>query len=212
MIRLVNPKSAPDKGTLGDLLYADRSAPVTERDWAGLVRAIAAGDEHALRALYERSYRIVFTLIMRICGNREAAEEVSLDVYYDIWRRAEQYEPAGGTVVGWIMMQARSRALDRIKREHRKKRMAPDGDGGDSTDTDGPAIAVAARERRESLDGAIAGLSPDERQAIETAYFSELTYAETAARLDQPLGTVKTRIRSALAKLRKALGREGDSR
>jgi len=212
MIWLVNPKRAPAKGTLGDLLFADRSAPIAEQDWARLVQAIAAGDEHALRALYERSYRIVFTLALRICGNREAADEVSLDVYYDIWRRAAQYEPGGGTVVGWIMMQARSRALDRIKLEHRKKRVAPDGDRGDSTVPDGPASGIAARQRRESLDGALAGLTPDERVAIETAYFAELTYSETAVRLDEPIGTVKTRIRSALAKLRKALGREGDSR
>jgi RNA polymerase sigma-70 factor, ECF subfamily len=211
MIAVVNPKRVPEPGTLGDLLYADGAALVTEQDWAQLVQAIAAGDQHALRALYERSYRIVFTLVLRICGNREAAEEVTVDVYYDVWRRAAQYEPQGGTVVGWIMMQARSRALDRVKLEQRKKRVAP-REQEDPPATDGPASAIAARQRRETIDHALRELTPDERQAIETAYFSELTYSETAARLDQPIGTVKTRIRSALAKLRKALGPRGGSR
>jgi len=80
-------------------------------DWVRLVDSIAAGDQQALRALYERTHRIVFTLVMRICGNREMAEELTLDVFHDVWRRSGQYDPKGGSVVGWIMMQARSRAI-----------------------------------------------------------------------------------------------------
>ena len=191
--------------TLGDVLYAKSEAPVPEQDWAALVQSIAAGDELALHALYERAHRIVFTLAMRITANRETAEELTIDVFHDVWRRASGYDPANGTVLGWVMNQARSRAIDRLRFENRKKRN-PDGDMQ-------PLAEVAAdqhdvlelREQRESLCAALAVLTPDERQAIETTFFAGLTHAEAAARLNQPLGTIKTRIRSALHKLRDVL-------
>jgi RNA polymerase sigma-70 factor, ECF subfamily len=214
----MNPKRASDgrdeaTTTLGDLLYADRSGTsIPEHDWVRLVDSIAAGDQQALRALYERTHRIVFTLVLRICGKRELAEEVTLDVFHDIWRRSAEYDPRGGSVVGWIMMQARSRAIDRLRFEQRKKRIDPQphsGHGEEQVEANGPADAIDARQRRCLLEGALTELTPDERQAIETAFFSELTYSETATRLGQPVGTVKTRVRSALAKLRKALGGEG---
>jgi hypothetical protein len=108
--------------TLGDVLYAKSKALVPEQDWATLVQSIAAGDQLALHALYERAHRIVFTLIMRITANRETAEELTVDVFHDVWRRASRYDPANGTVLGWIMNQARSRAIDRLRFESRQKR------------------------------------------------------------------------------------------
>ena len=197
-------------GTLGDLLYADKAKTrVSEKEWVGLVQAIAAGDQLALHALYERTYRLAFTLIMRITNNRETAEELTLDVFHDVWRRASTYDPAGGPVLGWIMNQARSRAIDRLRFEQRKKRVNPHADdplpasaGSDSDEV------LALREQGRLLRDALAILTPGEREAIETAFFSGLTYAEAAARLDQPLGTIKTRIRSGLGKLRQALAAE----
>lgn len=197
--------------TLGDLLYADPlERSVLEEDWVQLVASIAAGDHGALRDLFERAHRLVFTLAVRICGDREVAEEVTLDVFHDVWRRSAQYDPEGGTVVGWIMMQARSRAIDRLRFEQRKKRVQATPGLPEPADVDGPADAIDARHQRSLLHGALTTLTPDERTAIETAFFSELTYAETAVRLDQPLGTVKTRIRAGLAKLRKALSSDGE--
>src|SRR6266851_9260003 len=112
--------------TLGDVLYIDEAkVHVSEKDWVGLVQSIAAGDQLALHSLYEQMHRIVFTLIVRITNNRETAEELTLDVFYDVWRRASTYDPADGSVVGWIMNQARSRAIDRLRFEHRKKRFNP---------------------------------------------------------------------------------------
>src|SRR6185295_13139999 len=111
--------------TLGDVLYAKSKATVPEQDWARLVQSVAAGDQLALHALYERTHRLVFTLIMRITSNRETAEELTLDVYHDVWRRASGYDAANGTVLGWIMNQARSRAIDRLRFEQRKKRVEP---------------------------------------------------------------------------------------
>lgn len=193
--------------TLGDVLFTDPTTrPVLEHEWVGLVRSIAAGDQRALQALYERTHRIVFTLIVRITNNRETAEELTLDVFHDVWRRAATYQESGGTVVGWIMNQARSRAIDRLRFEQRKKRLPPQGENPSPTNTSGPQEALDVREQGRVLRCALAVLTPDERQAIEAAFFSELTYEEVAARFDQPLGTVKTRIRSGLAKLRHALG------
>ena len=113
-------------GTLGDLLFADRSrARIPEQEWVDIVRAIAARDEAALRALYERSHRIVFTLIMRIAQNRQTAEELTVDVFHDVWLRAPEYDAANGPVLGWILNQARSRAIDRVRHEQRRKRVNP---------------------------------------------------------------------------------------
>lgn len=195
--------------TLGDVVYANQSATVVvEKDWTALVHAIAAGDQVALHALYERSHRLVFTLVMRITANRETAEELTLDVFHDVWRRASTYDVANGTVLGWIMNQARSRAIDRLRFEHRKKRTDPyPGERGDETThaTD-ELLQLAQDEQR--LRAALSVLTGDEKAAIEAAFFGGMTHAEVATRLEQPLGTIKTRIRSALHKLRLELETE----
>jgi RNA polymerase sigma-70 factor (ECF subfamily) len=212
LLREADDKPAESPATLGDVLYAGKSkAPASEQDWVNLVHSIAAGDQLALHALYERAHRVVFTLIVRITSNRETAEELTLDVFHDVWRRASRYDAANGTVLGWIMNQARSRAIDRLRFEQRKKRV--NGDGSEAL----PQAEAAADERDvlelkqqgEALRAALSVLTPDERQAIEAAFFSGLTHAEAAARLNQPLGTVKTRIRSGLHKLRQALAAGG---
>jgi RNA polymerase sigma-70 factor (ECF subfamily) len=183
---------------------------VAEREWRGLVESIAGGDQRALRALYDRTHRIVFTLIMRITNSREIAEELTVDVFHGVWSRSAQFDPAGGSVVGWIMSLARSRAIDRVRFEQRQKRVAPVAERhAEPAAAAPPTDAVHAEQRRALLRAALAELTPEERAAIETAFFSELSYAETAVRLDAPVGTVKTRVRSALTKLRKCLGRDG---
>ena len=194
--------------TLGDVLYAKSKPPVPEQDWATLVQSVAAGDQLALHTLYEMAHRIVFTLIVRITANQETAEELTLDVFHDVWRRASRYDAANGTVLGWIMNQARSRAIDRLRFESRRKR----SHGGDIQPPAEVAVdphdVLQLREQGESLRAALTALTPDERQAIETTFFTGLTHAEAAARLNQPLGTIKTRIRSGLHKLRQKLTAE----
>jgi RNA polymerase sigma-70 factor (ECF subfamily) len=193
--------------TLGDVLYAGYSkVRVPESEWVGLVRAVASGNQAALHALYERAHRPVFTLIVRITANPETAEELTLDVFHDVWRRAARYDVAGGTVLGWIMNQARSRAIDRLRFERRKKRVDPDaGDAPEVAPSADPQDLLSFKQQSLALRRALGILAPEERQALEAAFFSELTYAEVAVRLQQPLGTVKTRIRSGLHKLRQAL-------
>jgi RNA polymerase sigma-70 factor, ECF subfamily len=193
--------------TLGDLLYVDtRRIRVPEKEWVALIRSIATGDQAALHSLYQQTYRIVFTLVARITNNRATAEELTVDVFYDVWRKASSYDPANGTVVGWIMNQARSRAIDRLRFDNRKRRVNHDGDMPPlATASKDPLDACETEERSRILRASLDLLTADERLAIETAFFSELTYDQVATRLNQPTGTVKTRIRSGLAKLRQAL-------
>ena len=191
--------------TLGAVLYAKPKQPIAERDWASLVESIAAGDQPALHALYERAHRLVFTLMVRVCSSPETAEELTVDVFHDIWRNAARYDPENGTVLAWIMNQARSRAIDRLRFDGRKKRSGVDGVSLEGEPVANPHDALVLREQVSSLREALAKLTAAERQAIETTFFGGLTHVEAAARLEQPLGTIKTRIRSGLHKLRAAL-------
>ena len=204
---LVDKGSQP--ATLGDVLYAKSRPAISEQDWATLVQSVAAGDQMALHALYERAHRLVFTLALRITANRETAEELTIDVFHDVWRRASSYDAANGTVLGWIMNQARSRAIDRVRFEQRKKRQDPgepaaEPDAGISEARD----PVEAKQRCEAVQAALEVLAPEERQAIHAAFFFELTHVEVAERLGQPLGTIKSRIRCGLHKLRQHLSAE----
>jgi RNA polymerase sigma-70 factor, ECF subfamily len=201
-----------EPGTLGAVLYANRAPRQLEEGWAELVRSIGSGDQLALHALYERAHRIVFTLLMRMTKNRQTAEELTVDVFHDVWRNASKYEPASGTVLGWILNQTRSRAIDRLRFDGRQKRLPPEGE--DWRQWSAPrdsADAIAHGQQSQRLHTALASLTPAEQEAIESAYFSELTHGEVALRLNQPLGTIKTRIRSGLAKLREALKVGGES-
>jgi RNA polymerase sigma-70 factor, ECF subfamily len=205
------PKGQKSPTTLGDVIYANSRTGVAERDWAALVRSIAAGDELSLHALYERAHRPVFTLLMRITANRETAEELTLDVFHDVWRRASRYDPENGTVLGWIMNQARSRAIDRLRFDHRKKRSHDGHQQVPAEPAADPGDVLEWSEQRESLRAALMVLTQDERSAIEATFFAGLTHTEAAARLKQPLGTIKSRIRSGLHKLRQALTAEAEA-
>jgi DNA-directed RNA polymerase specialized sigma24 family protein/quercetin dioxygenase-like cupin family protein len=180
-----NEQSGPETGpvlpgTLGAVLYANQpKAPESERDWVALVRAVAKGGQAALHALYERTHRPVFTLIMRLRPDRETAEALTLDVFVETWRRAQAYDPARGTVLAWIMNLARARAI--------------------------AAEPGQWRQSNEPLRAALATLRPEERYEIEAAYFAALTRAEAVAPPHQPLGRVKTLIRSGLHKLREVI-------
>jgi RNA polymerase sigma-70 factor (ECF subfamily) len=181
--------------TLGELLYADPSiARVAEKDWVALIRAIAAGDPSALRVLYEKTYPVVFTYLIRLTGERELTEELIVDVYQDIWCEAPVFDSADGPVIGWIMRQARNTALA--------------GRGTSSSPTSVAERHRAPEDRR--LQQALATLSVDEREAIEAAFLEGLSYSQVATQWQEPVGTIKGRIRSGLAKLHQALTAGGD--
>lgn len=204
---------ADTAATLGGLLYADASRlRVPESEWIALVRDVARGDQLALRALYGRAHRLVFTLALRLTGSRETADELTVDVFYGLWRRAAAYDPEAGTVLGWIMNQARSRTIDRLRHDNRRKRLSPGHHEWSEPEAFGDATALADRaDDSRALQRAMAGLPAGERRAIETAFYAEMSHREVAEQLDEPLGTIKTRIRSGLARLRKALMPRGSS-
>lgn len=213
MSATLNLEESPADGTsrsLGALLRCDAAGRVPEREWLVLVESVAAGNQSALRALYDRTHRIVFTVIMRIVDNRESAEELTVDVFHEVWRRASRYDATAGSVVGWVMNLARSRAIDRVRFDHRKKRFIRGTDAPADPSDDPCSESLELEQRGQAVRDALRVLTPAERQVIDTAFFSELTYAETAKWLDQPQGTVKTRIRAGLTKLRIALASAGE--
>jgi len=186
----LQPKGS--SATLGDVLYADPTMPTeSEQAWVAMLQSIATRDPTALHALYERTHRLVYTLILRITGRAETAEELTLQVFYDIWSNATPYDAAEGTVLAWIMNQARYRAMERM---HKEKRDAPDQTG---------QLAEQGRLVREALEG----LTQQERAAIESAYFSDLPQIYVAAQLNQRSGSFRSWLRSGVMKLRRALAR-----
>ena len=179
--------------TLGELLYANPAITrVSEKEWLALIRAIASGDEVALRSLYEKTHPIVFTYVLRLTGDRALTEELVLDVFQMIWCEAPVFGAADGPVLGWIMRQARSHALNH---PHAGK---PPGH-------DAEQIVENLR-----LQHALDALSLPERKAIEASILNGSSYAELAAQSGEPVGTIKSRIRSGLAKLQQAFQAQGE--
>jgi RNA polymerase sigma-70 factor (ECF subfamily) len=182
-----NQNTGTSSLTLGELLYADPSIThVSEKEWIALVRAIAAGDQAALRVLYEKTYAVVYTYLIRSTGSRELTDELILDVYQDIWCEAPVFNSAEGSVLGWVMRHARAAASSRT-----------------------PVVDSRTSDDRR-LQLALATLSVDEREAIEAIFLKGLSYSEMAAQWQEPLGTIRSRIRSGLAKLHQALTAGGD--
>jgi len=140
-------------------------------------------------------------------GHREDAEEVTLDVYTQVWRTAANYDPSRGTVAAWLVTQARSRAIDRMRaRGGRMEREQPMVKFFDlEVDAPSPEQESEAGQRRRRLLAALATLAPEQREVIQLAFFSDLTHGELASQLGQPLGTVKSRIRLGMIKLREQL-------
>jgi RNA polymerase sigma factor (sigma-70 family) len=189
--------------TLGDVLYAGSSQTlVSEKNWVRLAEAVAEGDASALHALYERTHRPVFTLMVRLTSNRETAEELTVDLFDDMWRKACRYDPAKGTVLGWVMNQARAKAIDWLRLEQLQKGPQAASEGG-LLIIDAPDYrdVMQFNEQSGRLRAALTQLTPEERAALEIAFFSELSYTAVATRLKQPSSAIKARIRSGLRKL-----------
>jgi len=170
-----------------------------------LINRVAGGERDAIAELYDRHGARVYALAHRILGNGADAEDVVQEVFSQAWRTANAYQPDRGAVVAWLLVITRTRALDRVR--VRK----PSEQGLDAVDplalvSNGvaPADELIAREQAERVRAAVMQLPVDQRRALELAYFDGLSQTEIAAKLQAPLGTVKTRIRSALATLRRS--------
>lgn len=176
---------------------------------AEIVAEVASGDQVAFRVLYDATSARVMGLALQILRDRSAAEDALVDVYAQVWRQASRYDPAKGSVPTWIATMARTRAIDvrRNRARTQRRETALDDAALEGLRELGPdpADASADRERAHRVRGALEGLPREQRRALEAAYFSGLSHTEVAQALGQPLGTVKTRIRSGLSALRQAL-------
>jgi RNA polymerase sigma-70 factor (ECF subfamily) len=167
---------------------------------------MASGDHSAMTELYDQTSALVFGLALRIAGEHSAAEDVVVDVYAQAWKLAAEYDASRGSVVTWLLTMTRSRAID-LRRARRRDQATEPLEAADEVrcDRPGPEAISDAAQRHRFVRGALARLSAELRQVVELSYFAGYSHSEIAHRLGQPLGTVKTRIRSAMMQLRAEL-------
>jgi RNA polymerase sigma-70 factor (ECF subfamily) len=191
-----------------DMHSAGSLSPAADRE---LVARAATGDERAMSDLYDRYGTVLYAVAYRVVGQRADAEEVVVEAFTQAWRDASRFEAARGSVAAWLTMIARSRALDLVRARGRRDKLAASAalsglDAGPAPSAgENPADRAEDDERRRMVRQAIEALSPPQRQAIELAFFEGLSQSEIAARLNEPLGTVKTRVRLGMQKLRESL-------
>lgn len=185
---------------------------IHEQEWAGLLARIAVGDQSALAELYDASSPKVFGLAMKILGDHAAAEETTLDVYTQVWRRISTYDAERGTPGRWLMTLAKHRAIDRFRSSYLERgrqvpvEQAAELPGREET----PEQYSVGLERHRLVQEALATLSADQRQAIALAYYWGMSQSEVADQLKLPLGTVKTQVRLGMIKLREVLAPHGE--
>lgn len=172
-------------------------------DWNELVARVMQRDQAAMAQLYDLTSGQVFGLCIRILRDRDAAEEAALDAYLQVWSRTASYDAQRGTFLAWLLTLARSRALDRLRslraatrREEPLERCDP------ASPADGTPAPALAGERKKLVAAALEKVSNEEREVLGFAFFQGLSHSEIAERLREPLGTVKSRIRSGMMKLR----------
>ena len=223
---------AIDGAVLGALLDRTTDLNADPEADASLVRRVIEGSQEALAYLYDRHAQTVFAAALGTSRDRWIAEEVVQETFLTLWNRAEQYDPSRGALRAWLLTIARNRAVDRLRAAGRHDRAATFSSFGTGAADDqsiaewltasgelivmagpepGPELALSDKETRASIHDALASLAPLERQVIVLAYDDGLSQSEIAAHLGWPLGTVKTRTRRALGRLRELLaGWDGD--
>ncbi|HJR43208.1 MAG TPA: sigma-70 family RNA polymerase sigma factor [Gemmatimonadaceae bacterium] len=208
----MNPPSSPGTYGPGERAEAGRS-PAAERDLT-LIRRMANGEESALGELYDQWVTLVHSLAAHLLRDQDEAEEVVEETFWQAWRQAGRYDASRGAVSTWLTTIARSRALDRLRarrrvREEPWSRLALDGEADRiapaEAGTADPLTAAEMAERRALVRNALGRLPAEQREVLELAYFGGLSQSEIAERTGLPLGTVKTRARLALEKLRDRL-------
>ncbi|HZN54816.1 MAG TPA: sigma-70 family RNA polymerase sigma factor [Candidatus Polarisedimenticolaceae bacterium] len=182
----------------------DSVSPAGEDDFA-LMDAIAGRDQGALAALYDRHSGVVLGACLRILRDRGEAEEVTGDVFIEVWDRASRYDPARGHPVAYLLNLARSRAIDRLRSQGRRTRLFVEPEPRERASDDDPLVDSMTAQMRAHLDRALAALAPGQKRALELAYFDGMSHSEIASALGEPLGTVKTRIRQGLLRMRETL-------
>jgi RNA polymerase sigma-70 factor (ECF subfamily) len=172
-----------------------------------LVRDIGRGDRAAFGSFYDRFAPLVFSFAMRLVQERSTAEDLLQEVFLQIWREAEKYSPERGTHEAWIITITRSRAIDKLRSIRRRDKSFVPMEGAAGKEYDGSVeIGAAAVDARIMVNSALAQLPESQRKVMELAYFDGMSQSEIAERMNEPLGTVKTRMRAALARLREIVG------
>jgi len=176
--------------------------------WREYLRQCAARQTTALGKLYDESNSLVYTVARRVLGDDADAEEVTLDVYMQVWRMAGTYNSDRGSAVAWLLTIARNRSIDKLRsRDVRKRVEAPIEGAIEATSSEAdPEESTVQRQERRRVKTALESLPAEQRQVLELAYFSGFSHSELAERLGQPLGTVKTRIRLGMMRMRELLG------
>jgi RNA polymerase sigma-70 factor, ECF subfamily len=180
--------------------------PPNEEAWNGLVESAAGGDQSAMAQLYDASSARVFGLAVRILGDRNAAEDAVVEVYAQAWRDASSFDALRGNARAWLLTLARSRAIDILRSRRREPPSYPlEAACEVHSGGPGPEDQSSDLQRRNFVRAALENLRPEQREAIELAYFSDFSHSEIASKLEQPLGTIKSRIRSGMMVLRELL-------
>jgi len=179
------------------------------------MNGLAAGDLKALERLYDRYSALVFSVSLRVLHDRQLAEDVVQEVFLRLWRQPASYDPQRGRFISWLMSVTRNRALDEQRRVSRRLRVEdqeeePGRELQSHDRSDDPQLELILQEQRRAVREAMTRLPPAQRRVIELAYFSGLTQVEIAEQTGDPLGTVKTRVRLAMQKLREALSEAPD--
>lgn len=184
----------------------------TDSDDEYLVQRIVERDADAFARLYDRHADLVYSVALRVLADPSLAQDTAQDVFLRLWRTPAAYDPARGRFVSWLVSVARNRAVDEVRMRGRRRVREIGEDVGVEDPPDAraedPQLAVQVQADRIAVRRALAQLPEDQRLALELAYFSGLTQQEIAERLQQPLGTIKTRTRLAMRKLRVALSAE----
>jgi RNA polymerase sigma-70 factor (ECF subfamily) len=173
-----------------------------------LLHAVARGDEAALARLYDAYRVILFGLLVRILNSREEAEDILQEVFVQVWRRAKDFDEKRGRPFTWLVTLARSRAIDRLRQLGARQRLAMGAaQEQEQTENFSDALTDSVRaEQQAVVRRALRELPEEQRTTLLLAYFDGLTQSEIAAKLNAPLGTIKTRMRSGMIKLRNLLG------
>ncbi len=181
---------------------------VQDQKLVDLIEKVAQGSEAALGLLYDQTSSHVYGLALRVLNDPSMAEEVTLDVYMQVWKQASQFDLSRGKPIVWLAVLTRSRAIDRLRvgQKEREGRQSLEVIGEQAATYGNPEESTVSNQQCRVVQQALATISVEQRQVIELAYFGGMTQSEISAQIGEPLGTVKTRIRLGMIKLRNLLG------
>jgi len=188
-----------------ELIQTSPKLSTLDREWLKIIPRIADGDEAALSEFYDGTIGLVYSLAIRILSDKSEAEDVTIEVYMQVWDKASDYDPDKSSPSAWLMMLTRSRAIDRLRNRSKMNLVEGYEEGDHSNPNSGPEEITVAAEQRKIVQNALGKLAPQQRRAIELAYFYGLSQSEIAREMDQPLGTIKSWIRFGMIKLRDSL-------